>query len=252
MSSVDGKRVIVTGGASGMGEAVVRDLCSHGARVVSFDVNADDGSRVAAEAGAHFVRCDVTSASSVQESVAAAANQLRGLDALVHAAGIAPGAPAEQIDLAQWDQVFAVNARGTFLINQAVFPLLKDGGGRIINFASSAGLMGYPGKAAYAAAKGAVLAWIRTIAHEWGRYRITVNAVAPAISTPMYAKTRSLMSPEQLDEHERMLARDLPLGGKLGDPVRDLAPVIRFLVSDDSGFITGQTIAVDGGILMVR
>jgi NAD(P)-dependent dehydrogenase (short-subunit alcohol dehydrogenase family) len=252
MSDVNGKRVIVTGGASGMGEAVVRDLCRHGAQVISLDVNADDGQRVATEAGAHFLRCDITSASSVEDSVAAAAAQLGGLDALVHAAGTAPGAPAEQIALAQWEEVFAVNARGTFLINQAVFPLLKDQGGRIINFASSAGLMGYPGKAAYAAAKGAVLAWIRSIAHEWGRYRITVNAVAPAISTPMYAKTRSLMSPEQLDEHEKMLARDLPLGGQLGDPVRDLAPVIRFLVSDDSGFITGQTIAVDGGILKVR
>jgi len=252
MSDVNGKRVIVTGGASGMGEAVVRDLCRHGALVLSLDIDADDGQRVATEAGAHFARCDITSASSVEESVAAATVQLGGLDALVHAAGIAPGAPAEQIDLAQWEEVFAVNARGTFLINQAVFPLLKDQGGRIINFASSAGLMGYPGKAAYAAAKGAVLAWIRTIAHEWGRYRITVNAVAPAIATPMYAKTRSLMSPEQLDEHEKMLARDLPLGGQLGDPVRDLAPVIRFLVSDDSGFITGQTIAVDGGIMKVR
>jgi len=252
MSDVNGKRVIVTGGASGMGEAVVRDLVRHGARVISLDVNADDGQRVATEAGAHFLRCDITSASSVEDSVAAAAAQLGGIDALVHAAGIAPGAPAEQIALAQWEEVFAVNARGTFLINQAVFPFLRDQGGRIINFASSAGLMGYPGKAAYAAAKGAVLAWIRSIAHEWGRYRITVNAVAPAISTPMYAKTRSLMSPEQLEEHEKMLARDLPLGGQLGDPVRDLAPVIRFLVSDDSGFITGQTIAVDGGILKVR
>jgi len=252
MSHVNGKRVIVTGGASGMGDAVVRDLCSHGARVASLDVNADDGRRVADEAGAHFVPCDITGASSVQEAVAAAASQLGGLDALVHAAGIAPGAPAEEIDLAQWDQVFAVNARGTFLINRAVFPLLKDEGGRIINFASSAGLLGYPGKAAYAAAKGAVVAWIRTIAHEWGRYGITVNAIAPAISTPMYLKTRSLMSPEQLNEHEQMLARDLPLGGRLGDPVRDLAPVIRFLVSEDSRFITGQTIAVDGGILKVR
>jgi len=252
MSSVSGKRVIVTGGASGMGEAVVRDLCTHGARVVSIDVNEEDGSRLAAEAGAHFVRCDITSASSVQQSVAAAANQLGGLDALVHAAGIAPGARADQIEVAQWDQVFAVNARGTFLINQAVFPLLKEKGGRIINFASAAGLTGYPGKAAYAAAKGAVLAWVRTIAHEWGRYHITANAIAPAISTPMYVKTRSLMTPEQLDEHEKMLARDLPLGGRLGDPVQDLAPVIRFLVSDDSGFITGQTIAVDGGILKVR
>jgi len=252
MSSVFGKRVIVTGGASGMGDAIARDLCTHGARVVSLDINADDGARFAVEAGSHFIRCDVTSASSVRESIDDAASHLGGLDALVHAAGIAPGASAEQIELSQWDQVLAVNARGTFLVNQAVFPLLEDAGGRIINFASSAGLQGYPGKGAYAASKGAVLAWTRTIAHEWGRHGITVNAIAPAISTPMYLKTRSLMSPAQLEEHESMLARDLPLGGRLGDPVRDLAPVIRFLVSDDSGFVTGQTIAVDGGLLMVR
>jgi len=252
MIDVAGKRVIVTGGASGMGEAIVRDLCNRGALVASLDANESDGARIAAEAGACFRRCDVSSEASMQEATTFAAHELGGLDALVHAAGIAPGEAAQSITSAEWDRVFAVNARGTFLANQAVFPFLRDQGGRIINFASSAGVLGYPGKAAYAASKGAVLAWVRTVAHEWGRFGITVNAIAPAIATPMYATTRSMMTPEQLRAHDDMLARDMPLGGRLGSAERDLAPVIRFLISDDSRFITGQTLAVDGGILKVR
>ena len=135
---------------------------------------------------------------SVDAAFTAAATALGGLDVLVHAAGIAPGAPAEEIAVEDWDNVFAVNARGTFLTNQAAFRYLRESGGRIINFASSAGVAGLANKAHYSASKGAVVAWTRTVAKEWGKHGITVNMVAPAISTPMYAKTRSLMTAEQL------------------------------------------------------
>jgi NAD(P)-dependent dehydrogenase (short-subunit alcohol dehydrogenase family) len=148
--------------------------------------------------------------------------------------------------------VIAINATGTFLTNQAVFPHLKDKGGAILNFASSAGVKGYPNKAAYAAAKGAVVAWIRSIAIEWGRYNIRVNGIAPAIWTPMYDKTRAAMTPEQLAGHEAMLRGSIPLGGKLGDIGGDLVPVVAFLASDGAHFMTGQIIPVDGGAMMMR
>jgi NAD(P)-dependent dehydrogenase (short-subunit alcohol dehydrogenase family) len=244
--------VVVTGGANGMAAAVVRDLVRHGARVVSLDRDEASGKRVAEEAGAAFSPCDVADQAAVERAMAAAAACLGGLDALVHAAGIAPGGPAETIRAADWEQVFAVNARGTFLTNQAAFPLMRERGGRIVNFASSAGALGYAGKAHYAASKGAVLAWTRSVAKEWGRYGITVNALAPAISTPMYAKTRSQMTPDQVAAHDERLEQDMPIGGRLGDAEHDLAPVIRFLISEDARFITGQTIAVDGGLMMVR
>lgn len=258
MSTVTDKRVLVTGGASGMAAAVAADLAAHGALVVLTDINEEGGEKNAAEAraaggSAHFLACDVTNPSSVDRAVTATAEHLGGsIDALVHAAGISPALPAATSDLEFWNTVMAVNATGTYLMNCAVLPYLRSPGGRIINFGSSAGVLGYPGKAQYAAAKGAVIAWTRSIAKEWGDRGITANIIAPAIATPMYAKTRASMTPEQLAEHDKEIAQRMAVGAKLGDPTRDLAPVIRFLVSDDSGFITGQTIAVDGGILMMR
>jgi NAD(P)-dependent dehydrogenase (short-subunit alcohol dehydrogenase family) len=146
----------------------------------------------------------------------------------------------------------AVNAMGTMLVNKAVFPHLKDRGGAILNFASAAGLIGYPGKSAYAASKGAVLSWNRSIAVEWGAHRITVNAIAPAIWTPMYDNTRSTMSPAQLAEHDRQKLKSIPLGGKLGSVEEDFVPVVAFLASEGARFITGQVIAIDGGMTMSR
>ena len=252
MSEVKGLHIVVTGGASGMGEAMVKDFARHGAHVVSLDVADEAGQAIAAAAGAGYVHCDVSDEPSVAEAFAQAIRQLGGLDVLVHAAGIAPGAPAEAITLSGWEKVFAINARGTFLTNQAAFAHLKHQGGRIINFASGAGITGMPNKAHYSATKGAVLAWSRAIAKEWGQYGITVNCIAPAIETPMYRKTRSLMSADAVSALDAKLAANMPLGGKLGDPDRDLAPVLRFLAGPGSRFITGQIFSVDGGLTMVR
>ncbi|RBL65224.1 short-chain dehydrogenase, partial [Pseudomonas sp. MWU13-2625] len=146
---------------------------------------------------------------------ACADEQLDGLDVLVHAAGIAPNARADCITLDEWEQVFAVNTRGTFLTNRAAYERLKSSGGRIINFASAAGVIGQPGKAHYAASKGAVLAWTRTVAREWGPLGITVNAIAPAMWTPMYEATRASMSAEQLQQHDGFMAGQVPIGGRL-------------------------------------
>jgi NAD(P)-dependent dehydrogenase (short-subunit alcohol dehydrogenase family) len=158
---------------------------------------------------------------------------------------------AEQIELDEWERVFAVNTRGTFLANRAAYELLKDHGGRIINFASAAGVVGQPGKAHYAASKGAVLAWTRTVAREWGSKGITVNAIAPAMWTPMYDNTRASMSAEQLKQHDLFMAGQIPIGGRLGDAAQDLAPVLVFLAGEGSRFVTGQTLMIDGGMVML-
>lgn len=241
-----------------MGAAMVRAFAAEAAAVVSMDLQDDEGRRIAELATqtgpgrATYLHCDITDKGSVDAVFAEAVGQLGGLDAMVNAAGIAPGAPAESIKLEDWETVFAINARGTFLTNQAAFVYLKGKGGRIINFASAAGVAGLPNKAHYSATKGAVLGWTRTVAKEWGKYDITVNAIAPAIHTPMYERTRSLMTAQQRAELDANLALSMPIGGRLGDPDRDFAPVMIFLVGEGSRFMTGQTIAIDGGALMVR
>jgi len=249
------KRIIVTGAASGMGAATAEAFSAQGALVAVLDVDVSGAQATVTRCNAgervHHEHCDVTDEASVRLAFSLACERMGGLDVLVHCAGIAPGAGAESIRLADWERVFAVNSRGTFLTNQAAFEYLKAGGGRIINFASAAGALGYAGKAHYAASKGAVLAWTRSIAKEWGRYGITANAIAPAIATPMYQKTRGSMTADQLAAHDSAMALTIPLGGRLGDPQRDLAPVLVFLAGEGACFITGQTIAIDGGAMML-
>jgi NAD(P)-dependent dehydrogenase (short-subunit alcohol dehydrogenase family) len=235
-----------------MGQAMVEAFPGMGAHVVFFGRNTDKGNALARSSGAHFLEVDVADEDSVKQGLERAVDHLGGLDVLVHAAGIAPGSKAENITLAQWNEVMSINATGTFLTNVHAFPYLKDRGGVILNFSSAGGINGYAGKAHYAASKGAVAAWVRSLAKEWGHYNIRVNAIAPAIWTPMYDKTRASMSAEQLKQHDQMMANAVPLGGKLGDVTADFLPVMRFLCSDDSKFMTGQLFAIDGGVLMVR
>jgi NAD(P)-dependent dehydrogenase (short-subunit alcohol dehydrogenase family) len=189
----------------------------------------------------------------VRSAFAAAAAELGGIQALVHAAGIRTEARAEDLTDADWDDVLETNARATFVVNQEVFPHLREaGGGRILNFASGAALYPYVGAAHYSASKAAVIAWTRTIAHEWGRYGIAVNAVNPAMWTPIYEAKRSHLTPEQLAAHDASMRERIPIGGRLGDPDRDLAPVLVFLLGDGARFITGQLVSVDGGMVPLR
>lgn len=249
-------RIIVTGSARGIGASTLRAMVAAGAAVVGIDVNDDDGVRLAGEAQtagpgrAQYLHADVRDRAAVQAAFDAAVAWLGGLDALVNVAGVERACPAEDIADADWDLMFDVNARGTLLTNQAAFAHLRERGGRILNFASAAGVMGLPGCAHYSAAKAAVLGWTRTAAKEWARHSITVNAIAPGMWTPMYEAHRARMSAEALQAHDALMAQAIPLGGRLGDPDRDLAPVLVFLVGEGARFITGQTLAVDGGLMI--
>ncbi len=253
-STLANKKIIVTGAARGIGASATRALTAAGAMVTGLDLSGPSADTAESPPSSVFAyeTCDVSSRASTRAAVDRAVAAMGGLDVLIHAAGVQRYTPAEAITDEEWELVVGVNARGTMIANQAVFPHLKDRGGRILNFASAAGALGLRGCAHYAASKGAVLAWTRTIAQEWGPYGISVNAIAPGMWTPMYDATRAGMTPEQLEAHDRGMAMMIPLGGRLGDPDADMAPVLVFLASDASRFITGQTLAVDGGLMMVR
>jgi NAD(P)-dependent dehydrogenase (short-subunit alcohol dehydrogenase family) len=237
-----GRRIIITGAASGIGAGLVSALTGQGADVAAFDLDEERGAKIAADVGAGFFQCDVSDQRSVTNAV----------EALVNAAGVAPGSPAADTPLDMWQQCMNVNATGTFLTNLAVVSHLQAaGGGQILNFASGAGIDPYPGKAAYAASKGAVLSWGRTVAVEWAKFGITVNSICPLMSTAMYETTRASKTPEELVEFDKFMAMTVPLG-RMGDVQADLVPMISLLCSDGAKFMTGQAIVVDGGASMAR
>jgi len=255
---LEGVRIIVTGGARGIGEATVRAYVAEGAHVASLDVLDDAGRAVVDEVGgkgpgrARYVHADIARRAEVDAAFDEAVGWLGGLDVLANVAGVERHGAAEELTDEEWDLVFDVNVKGTLHTNQAAFRAMRDHGGRILNFGSDAGLNPYPGGGHYSASKGAVMAWTRTAAVEWARYGITVNSVVPAIWTPMYDEYRARMSAEELATHDAAMAATVPLGGRLGDPVRDLAPVMVFLAGDGARFITGQIISVNGGLNTVR
>lgn len=257
---LNGKRIIVTGAARGMGAATVQTYVEAGAVVTAMDV-ADDAGREVVEAAnaagpgrATYRHVDVSDQASVESAFADAAAEMGGLDALAHPAAIQRGGLAQDVSVEDWDVMFAVNVRGTMLTNQAAFKAMRDGGngGSIINFGSVSGLRPEAVAPAYSASKGAVHSWTRTAAAAFGEAGVRVNAILPAIATPMYDEAISRMNPEQAEAHRWQNEESIAMGKKYGDPVRDLGPVMAFFASDASRFITGQLIPVDGGQTSVR
>jgi NAD(P)-dependent dehydrogenase (short-subunit alcohol dehydrogenase family) len=256
---LQGKRIIVTGAARGMGAATVRAYVGAGAHVVSMDITDETGAAVAADANAKgpgkasFIHVDVADKQSVEAAFAEAVERLGGLDALAHPAAIQRAASASDVSVEDWDLMFAVNVRGTMLTNQAAHGYIKAaGGGSIINFGSISGLRPEPSASAYSAAKGAVHSWTRTAASTWGADNIRVNAILPAITTPMAAEAGANATEAQKEAGYWMNQHGIAMGQAYGDPDEDLGPVMVFFASDASKFITGQLIPVDGGQTNVR
>lgn len=241
------RRVLVTGAATGIGAAIVDVFLNSGADVVAtfHETPAPENSQ------ATWLRCDVTSVNSVNETVDAAAAEMGGLDAVIHAAGLWLPGIAGTITDADIDRLVSINVRGTIHVNQAAHRIMQGSPGRIINFGSAEAVMGSPISAVYAATKGAVHAWTRSAAKAWANDRITVNAVAPAMQTPGADRLRTFLGPEGAAFMDDQMKLAIPLGGTLGDPARDLGPLLVFLAGEGSAFITGQLLAVDGGLVML-
>ena len=256
---LEGKRIIVTGSARGMGAATLSAYVTAGAEVVGMDLNDELGQRVVEDSlnsgsgRVSYMHVDVADKASVESAFSEAAERMGGLDVLAHPAAIQAASDPGEVSEEHWDQMFAVNVRGTMLTNQIAYRFIKAaGGGSIINFGSISGQRPEPGAAAYSAAKGAVHSWTRTAAGAWGKEGVRVNAILPAMATPMYQEAMNKLTEEQTNAAYWMNHQSIALGNKYGDALTDLAPVMVFFASDASRFITGQLIPVDGGQTSTR
>ena len=236
MERLLGKVALVTGAASGLGQACAERFRAEGATVVGVDITESDG----------VVAVDVRD----EAAVAAAVDRLVGehghLDVVVNSAGVAGGGPVHMVDAADWDHVLDVNLKGTFLVNKhALRPMLEQHSGSIINIASIEGIQGTEGGSSYNASKGAVVVLTKNMAIDYGRAGIRVNCICPGfIDTPMF---RSVMGSENMarfrDEY-----RDLHMLGRFGRP-DEIAAAALFLASEDASFVTGHSLVVDGGFV---
>ncbi|MCU1513374.1 MAG: 3-oxoacyl-[acyl-carrier protein] reductase [Microbacteriaceae bacterium] len=239
-----GKRIVVVGGARGIGGEIARRFSSEGATLSILDRLADEGSRHAKEIGAAFLEVDLLDPVEAQAATEAAVAGLGGVDILVNSAGILRLGPLLEMTVADWNQIFAINTRAMLTTMQvAARSMIAAGnGGKIINIASMAAKKGGANEGAYAASKAAVVALTRAAALEWGCHGITANSLCPGyVLTEMGAATRT-------EEDVRTWATYSPLG-RLGETA-DVAGVALFLASPDADYLTGQAINVTGGMVM--
>lgn len=241
---------LVTGAASGIGRAVALGLAAQGARVAMADIDVAGAERTVADAGGdpHLaVPMDVMSTRSVASGVSATTETLGPIDVLVNVAGWDRISPFLQTGEELWDKVIGINFRGVLATCHAVLPgMIERGRGVVVNTASEAGRSGSSGEAVYSGAKGAVIAFTKSVAREVARHGIRVNAVAPGLTqTPLL---ESMIG----DGHGKLIdaiVRSTPLR-RLATP-EEVAHAVLFLASDRASFVTGQTIGVGGGLVMI-
>lgn len=242
---------VVTGGASGMGEAICHELGARGHSVAVLDVNDQAAQRVTEDLRQKGVRAlglgnDVSDRAAVEDAFAAARAELGPVHILVTSAGVVDFSPFTEITESAWNRLIAVNLTGTFHCCQVALPhMIEAGWGRIVMISSSSAQRGSPGMAHYAASKGALLSLTKSLAREYGPVGITVNNIPPSgIETPMQHQSQAA---GHLPANEQMAA-SIPLGHLgTGD---DIAAAVGFLCSEQAGFITGQTLGVNGGSVM--
>ena len=253
MSRFQDKSVIVTGGGGGIGGATCRRFAREGARVAVFDRDLASAERTVAQITADggtamAVACDITDRAAVDAGVARVVQAFGRIDVLVNNAGWDVFKPFTKTVPAEWDKLIAINLTGALHMHHAVLPhMVEHKAGRIVNIASDAARVGLSGEAVYAACKGGLVAFSKTIAREHSRHNITVNVVCPGpTDTALFADYKQgAGNPEKLEEAFR---RSIPLG-RIGQP-DDLPGSILFFASDDAAYVTGQVISVSGGLTM--
>jgi 2-hydroxycyclohexanecarboxyl-CoA dehydrogenase len=242
---LEGRKALVTGGASGIGAATAARLAAEGAEVWVGDINPEGAERVAADISGHAVALDVTDL----EAARAAVEAVGTLDILVNNAGLDEFGFFTYTSPEQWRKVIDVNLIGVFNCTHAALPNMQAAGyGRIVSISSEAGRVGSKGSAVYSAAKGGIVAFMKAIARENARYGITANSIAPGpIETPL------LMAAKEFGEIGEKVIETMKGStqmGRLGQP-EEVAAAAVFLASDDATYVTGETLGVSGGLGMV-
>ena len=242
------KVAVITGGAQGIGFSIASLMASEGANIVICDVAEELCVKAAAEieqkykTGALAVKVDVTKFTDCEEMSDKTLDKFKRIDILVNNAGITKDNLVMRMSDSEWDAVLAVNLKGSFNCTKAVVrPMMKERSGRIINICSIVGLMGNAGQANYSASKGGLIAMTKTCAREFASRNILVNGIAPG-----FIRTR--MTDALTQEQKDKLASSIPLT-RLGEP-EDVAKAALFLASEDSSYITGQVLSVNGGMYM--
>ena len=242
---LEGRKALVTGGASGIGAAIAARLAAEGAKVWIGDINEEGAGEVAGEIGAESLLLDVTD----PDSARAAAEATGTLDVLVNNAGTDEFGFFAQTEPDLWRRLIDINLIGVLACTHAALPGMQEAGyGRIVNIASEAGRVGSKGSAVYSAAKGGVIAFTKVMAREGARFGITANAIAPGpIETPL------LMSALEAGELGEKVIETMKSGTqlrRLGTP-DEVAAAVAFLAAEESSYVTGETLGVSGGLGMV-
>jgi NAD(P)-dependent dehydrogenase (short-subunit alcohol dehydrogenase family) len=243
VAELEGRVAIITGGGSGIGAATARRFAAEGATVAVFDRDGETAVAIAAEVNGHAYALDVRDGDEVAEVIDRVAQTVGQIDILVNNAGTGDLRPLHTVDDKLWHRLIDVNLTGTFNATRSVMPyMLESGGGAIVNIASVSGLAPTRNEAAYSAAKAGVIALTKSGALEYGP-TVRVNCVAPGhVRTPMTAVW------EQMPDAFAPIAEAIPLG-RIGE-AGEIAEAILFLASDRASYITGQTLVVDGGVIL--
>ncbi|MCA4777710.1 SDR family oxidoreductase [Empedobacter stercoris] len=248
MDNLNNQIIIVTGGAAGIGGGITSELVKRGASVIAVDVNEEAGLAIEKknEGKVIFLKGDVSQEAVAQEAVELALTKFGKLTGLVNNAHISRQKPLMELTEDDWSISFDTGFRATLNFMKAAYNELKKSEGAIVNFGSGAALQGSRFQASYAAAKEAIRGLSRVAANEWAADNIRVNVVCPLALTAGVEKWK-----ENFPEDYNHVVEKIPLG-RFGDPQSDVAPIVAFLLSEDSKYMTGQTLMADGGDIKLR